>query len=37
MYSQEWVQDLVRKIQVYLQDNKEWLGVNETKEQRSTG
>lgn len=34
MYGEEWVKDLVKKIQVYLQENKEWLGIDERKEQR---
>lgn len=34
MYDQQWVKDLVRNIQVYLQHNKGWLSLDETAEQR---
>ena len=34
MYSQAWVQDLVGKIQDFMRDNTEWLGLDTTSKQR---
>jgi 2-polyprenyl-3-methyl-5-hydroxy-6-metoxy-1,4-benzoquinol methylase len=34
MYSQQWVQDQIHKIQTYIRDNRSWVGMDDSSSQR---